>query len=149
MPVKIAHAAGCYGSSCNFQDPATMGCASDAVDTLDFEVRQYSDADANYIIRTEQRYSRACGAAWTRTTLLTNIPEAGEYPLTISNITAEILDPNNPDHDCWADYGKPPVQGVIYTSMLDVTNHPKLEAIGTFSDTEDSNPSTGQQYHQF
>lgn len=52
-------AAGCYGASCNGQDPAAMGCAGDAYTPAHINTAQ------GFI---ELRYSPSCAANWGRIT---------------------------------------------------------------------------------
>ncbi|WP_414636339.1 DUF2690 domain-containing protein [Actinophytocola sp.] len=61
-----ALAAGCYRSSCNGQDPQSMGCGTDA-----YPLASFTYTGSNEFLRgsfLELRYSPACDAAWVRTT---------------------------------------------------------------------------------
>jgi hypothetical protein len=58
---ESAHAAGCYGSTCNYKDPQAMGC-NDPITLTEFTTLQGSS-------RVELRYSATCGAAWARLTV--------------------------------------------------------------------------------
>src|SRR5690348_315017 len=63
------HAAGCYGNSCDNQDPTAMGCAGDAITHASAPI-VYDDGVSRPVTygMVEMRYSAACNAVWTRLT---------------------------------------------------------------------------------
>ena len=66
---------GCFGATCNFKDPMTMGCDADAYTV--------SLAEIPGVVRAAVRYSPSCQAAWARGVNLSFV-----YGRTI---TAQIL----------------------------------------------------------
>jgi hypothetical protein len=55
----------CYAGSCDFQDPGTYGCETDAITVAQSDVRINSTGAV--IGKIAIRYSAACRAAWART----------------------------------------------------------------------------------
>jgi hypothetical protein len=60
-----AHAASCYGSTCENLDPNTMGCGTDAITS---GARKYLTDGGTNLSYAETRKSAACAAKWARTT---------------------------------------------------------------------------------
>jgi uncharacterized protein DUF2690 len=82
----------CFAGSCDFQDPGTYGCETDAVTVASSSVR--INSTGNVIGTIAIRYSPACRAAWARTSSTVLSPFYARAEIYRGGTTAQAASPS-------------------------------------------------------